>query len=443
MTASESFDELFVIVSWPVAAPLEVGSNCTLRVAGVPGFTVMGNVAPVSENPVPVTVAAVTVTALLPLAVSVTDCVEGLFTTTFPKAMLVALMLSVCWLAAFNCNAKVLETPFAEAVSVTDCAELTAATDAENPALVAFAGTVTEAGTVAEVLLLARFTVNPPAGAAALNVTVQESDPAAVIDPLLQVSAFNTGGMEFVPVPLSETVVVALVEELLDIVIWPLAAPAPVGSNCTFKLAELPGFRVIGNDAPETVKPVPATVALLMVSAVVPVELRISDFWAGAFTTTLPKSRLLALTFSEGFEGEETGAGFSCTVNVCDAPFALAVKLADCALLTAAALAVKPALVAFAVTVTEEGIVTAALLLARPTLKPLDGAAALSVTVHVSVPAPAMELLEQDRPLSDGEADEVPPFKPIPCSVTVAVGTITELLVMVRLPESSEADVGS
>jgi hypothetical protein len=158
------------------------------------------------------------------------------------------------------------------------------------------------------------------------------------------------------------------------------------------------------------------------------------------FKATLPKARLLELTLRDGFEGEETGAGFSCTVNVCVTPLALAIRMPGCAMLTAAAVAVKLALVAFAGTVTDDGTVKYASLLTKPTLKPPDGAAALSVAVHVSVPAPVMELLEQDRALSVGALE---PFKPIPCSVTVAVGTITELLVIVRLPESSEAAVGT
>jgi hypothetical protein len=84
-----------------------------------------------------------------------------------------------------------METLPAVAVSVADCAELTAATVAGNPMLVALAGTVTVAGTVTEVLLLERLTTNPPAPAAALRVTVQASAPAPVIDPLAHVSALN------------------------------------------------------------------------------------------------------------------------------------------------------------------------------------------------------------------------------------------------------------
>jgi hypothetical protein len=208
------------MVSVPVAAPPAVGSNCTLRVAGVPGFTVIGNFAPGSENPAPVTDAELTVTGDEPVAVSVTDCVAGLFSETFPKEMLVALMLSVAPAAVPSCSAKFFETPFAVAVKVADCAEVTAETVAENPALVAFAGTLTEAGSVTALLLLARATLSPLLGAAALRETVHVSVPALVIEPWVQLSALSAAvaGAD-VPVPLRATFVVPPVDELLAIAI--------------------------------------------------------------------------------------------------------------------------------------------------------------------------------------------------------------------------------
>ena len=41
-----------------------------------------------------------------------------------------------------------------------------------------------------------------------------------------------------VPVPLRLTTAVLLVDELLWIVSWPVAAPAVVGSNCTFSVTD-------------------------------------------------------------------------------------------------------------------------------------------------------------------------------------------------------------
>jgi len=102
------------------------------------------------------------------------------------------------------------------------------------------------------------------------------------------------------PVPVRLTVAVALVEELLEIMRLPVAAPAVVGSNWTDRVAVLPGLRVSGKVAPETEKPVPLMVAELMVTAAVPVELRVSDWDVALFRFTLPKARLLVLTVNVG-----------------------------------------------------------------------------------------------------------------------------------------------
>jgi hypothetical protein len=95
------------------------------------------------------------------------------------------------------------------------------------------AATVTEAGTVTAVLLLARLTATPPLAAATFSVTVQLSVPAPVIDPLVQLSPLNTG----TPVPLRLITVEVPLDELLVRVNEPLAAPAIVGSNCTVSVA--------------------------------------------------------------------------------------------------------------------------------------------------------------------------------------------------------------
>jgi len=58
-------------------------------------------------------------------------------------------------------------------------------------ALVELAGTVTEPGTVTELLLLERFTASPLLGAAPFSVTVQVSMPDPDIDELAQASALS------------------------------------------------------------------------------------------------------------------------------------------------------------------------------------------------------------------------------------------------------------
>ena len=71
-----------------------------------------------------------------------------------------------------------------------------------------------------------------------------------------------------------------------------------VGSNCTLRVTAWPGFNVAGNVPPESEKPVPVTVAELTVTAAVPVDCKVTDCIAGAFTTTLPNDTLVALMLS-------------------------------------------------------------------------------------------------------------------------------------------------
>ncbi|MFZ0745072.1 MAG: hypothetical protein WAM85_11740 [Terracidiphilus sp.] len=190
--------------------------------------------APDIVKPAPVIAAALIVTGAVPVDVRVRDWVDASLITTLPKATLVALMLNV-GVPELNSTANVSVTPPALAVSVTACEVLNDETVAVNPTLVALAGTVTVAGTAITELLLDKLTLNPPLPAAALNATVQASVPAPVIDPLVQVSALNTGAAA-APVPLKLITADGLVEELLVMANCPVAAPAVVGSNCTFRV---------------------------------------------------------------------------------------------------------------------------------------------------------------------------------------------------------------
>ena len=114
---------------------------------------------------------------------------------------------------------------------------VTADAVAVKPALVAPAATVTDPGTTTAALLLDRFTVKPPAGAAAVSVTVQASVAVPVSDAALQLTALSAAGTE--PVPLR--VITAVPAEVLVVsVTAPVAAPAAVGSNCTVKVADCP-----------------------------------------------------------------------------------------------------------------------------------------------------------------------------------------------------------
>ncbi len=125
----------------------------------------------------------------------------------------------------------------------------------------------------------------------------------------------------------------------------------------------------------------------------------------------------------------------NCRAKVLATLLALAVSVTVCAVLTEETVAVKLALVAPAATVTEAGTVTAELLLARLTVNPPLAAAAFSVTVQLSVPAPVIDPVVQIRPLSTGT--------PVPLRLIKVDVPLDELLVSVSCPVVVPAVVGS
>ena len=115
-----------------------------------------------------------------------------------------------------------------------------------------------------------------------------------------------------------------------------------------------------GNVALVAENPVPLTVADFTISAAVPVEAIRTDCSCGEFTTTLPKLIEVALTLIAGVLVPD---GESEIVNDFEIPFIVAVIVAVCAVVTLPILAVNPLLLAFKLTVTPLGTMTAGLLL--------------------------------------------------------------------------------
>ena len=144
----------------------------------------------------PLIVAELIVNGAVPDEVSVMDCdAELVFTITPPKLRLVVFNLNPGTYAP-RPRVKVWVVPPADAPSVAFCADVTAATVAVNPALIAPAGTVTVAGTVTAALPLERLTASPPVAAAADRPTVQASVPAPVIELCAQEKEFSVGPIE-------------------------------------------------------------------------------------------------------------------------------------------------------------------------------------------------------------------------------------------------------
>lgn len=148
-----------------------------------------GNVSAGILKPEPVKAAELIVKAPVPTEDKVRACgVAAVLTCTLPNAMLLELIPKVDTVAAtaFSCNEVVFDTDPAVAVTVAVCVVVTDDTVALNPALVAFAGTITEAGTLTAVSLLDRATVSPPLGAAPVRLTVSGTVPDPVIEEPLQ-----------------------------------------------------------------------------------------------------------------------------------------------------------------------------------------------------------------------------------------------------------------
>jgi hypothetical protein len=101
-------------------------------------------------------------------------------------------------------------------------------------------------------------------------------------------------------VPLSATVIVPPIEQLLLSATVPVAAPAAAGSNCTSSVDDCPEARAIGNLAPGIVNPTPLTDPALMVTVPVPVDVIVTDCVAGVFIATVPKATLLVPKVSVG-----------------------------------------------------------------------------------------------------------------------------------------------
>lgn len=145
---------------------------------------------------------------------------------------------------------------------------------------------------------------------------------------------------------------------------------------------------------------------------------------------TFPKERLAVLRLSVDVPA------FSCNPKLLATVPAVAVRVAVWFDVTAETAAVKVAVVAPEDTVTDVGTLTEALLLVSATASPPDGAAAVRLTVHASLPDPVMEPLVQETALKD-------PACPVPLRVTAAVPLLEELLVTASDPLAAPVVVGS
>jgi hypothetical protein len=92
-----------------------------------------------------------------------------------------------------------------------------------------------------------------------------------------------------------------------------------VGTNSIFSVSSWLGFNVTGNAVPDTANPAPVSVAPLIVTGRIPVEVNVTGCMADVFTTTSPNATLVALMLSAKI------AAFSCRAKFLTTPPALAV----------------------------------------------------------------------------------------------------------------------
>ena len=236
---------------------------------------------------------------------------------------------------------------------------------------------------------------------------------ATLVDPIVHAAevAFSCSEVALLTPPALAVIVAAVVVLTAEAVAVNAAVVAPAGT---------------------VTEPGTVTAELLLASDIVNPPL-------GAAAVSVTEQASVTAPVSEPLLQEtplSAACGFNCRDVALLTPPALAVIVAVVVVLTAEAVAVNAALVAPAATVTEPGTVTAELLLASDTASPPLGAAAVSVTLHASEPAPVSEPLLQLTALSAAGATAVP------LRLIVAVPA-AELLLTVTVPVLLPAAVGS
>jgi len=271
---------------------------------------VTGKLTATIVKPAPVMVAEFTVTGDVPVDARVSDCVVAVFTVTLPKLKLVALTVN-CGLGAtvpVPPRVTVVVLPVDELLLIAICPLAVPVAVGSNCtcsviAWVGFSVTGRLPLTIVKPVpvIAAEFTVT---GDVPVDVSVNDCVVAAftVTLPKLKLVALtvNCGTGAAVPVPPRVTVAVLPVDELLLIVICPLAVPVAVGSNCTCSVIAWVGFSVTGKLPLTIVKPVAVIAAEFTVTGAVPVDVNVSDCVDAMFTVSLPKLKVAALSVNCG-----------------------------------------------------------------------------------------------------------------------------------------------
>jgi hypothetical protein len=244
-----------------------------------------------------------------------------------------------------------------------------------------------------------------------------------------------------VAVPLRLTSAVLPEVELLVMVSCPVDVPAATGVKTTVSFTAMVGLRVTGNVRPEIVNPEPVMLALLTVTGALPVDVKVRTWVADDSITILPKSRLVALIVSTGFE----------TLTPVPLRDTVAVAFEDESLVTTKLPIAAPATVGVKVICkfkawpgsSLRGTVIAAVENPEPLTDtplrvtgpvPVDLSEMASVAVLFTVTLPKLRLVALTVSCGTGAAT------PVPLRLTVAG---LALLLMVRVPAEAPAVLGS
>ena len=266
----------------PVALPAAVGENFAANVVVWPAAKVAGTDIPVMLNPVPDALPCEMVILAVPELVKVTLTDPLAPTSKLPKFMLDGFAVR------FPCT----PVPVSGIVTVGSFALLVIVMLPEADPEVVGANCA-----VKLVLWLAARVngVESPTAVKPVPVALTEEMTALVLPlfvkvtvcwPLLPTDTFPNDtlpgfavNVELVDTPLPTKVTVCGEVGALSVnVMLPVAAPAAVGANCTLKESDCPPVSVFGKESPLMPKPLPATVARLITTFVVPVLVN-STFW--------------------------------------------------------------------------------------------------------------------------------------------------------------------
>jgi hypothetical protein len=275
---------------------------------------------------------------------------------------------------ARSVSEELTETPLSVAVIAAVVSTVTPEALAVKAAVDAPAATIIEAGVLSEARLADRVTTDPPAGAGMVKVIVQVADPVPEKEDGLQSKLLTWGTVATVrltvvvaAVPFAATVTVTgVVPETVPAVAEKAAVAVPAGT---------------------------VTEAGTLKAGLLPDKVMDKPFGGAALlrmTVHLEASPDLSVPGLQ-FSAVGTAGARIPSEELTDTPFRVAATVAVASAVTAEAVAVKLAVDAPAATVTEGGVLSAALLLDKVTRDPPAAAGEVKVTVQVAEAGPVME----------------------------------------------------